>query len=144
MKPFASAEVAAKFAAYPPHVRAKLLALRELVFETAATADGVGEIEETLKWGEPAYATKNKNGSTLRMDWKHQHPNQYAMYFNCQTNLVETFRTIFPADFTFEGNRALVFSLEGEVPKDSLAICIAASFTYHLKKKGAKGAKGAR
>ncbi|PJI97391.1 uncharacterized protein DUF1801 [Acidovorax sp. 69] len=141
MKPFASAEVAAKFAAYPPNVRAKLLALRELVFETAATADGAGEIEETLKWGEPAYATKNKNGSTVRMDWKNQHPNQYAMYFNCQTDLVETFRTIFPTDFTFEGNRALVFSLEDKVPKDSLAMCIAASFTYHLKKKGAKGAR---
>lgn len=141
MKPFASADVAAKFAAYPPHVRAKLLALRELVFETAATADGAGEIEETLKWGEPAYATKNKNGSTVRMDWKHQHPNQYAMYFNCQTNLVETFRTICPTDFIFEGNRALVFSLKGEVPEDSLAMCIAAAFTYHLKKKGAKGAR---
>jgi len=141
MKPFASAEVAAKFAAYPPNVRAKLLALRELVFETAATADGAGEIEETLKWGEPAYATKNKNGSTVRMDWKNQHPNQYAMYFNCQTDLVETFRTIFPTDFKFEGNRALVFSLEDKVPKDSLAMCIAASFTYHLKKKGAKGAR---
>lgn len=122
MKPFASAEVAAKFAVYPPNVRAKLLALRDLVFETAATAEGVGEIEETLKWGEPAYATKNKNGSTVRMDWKHKHPNQYAMYFNCQTTLVETFRTIFPSDFTFEGNRALVFSLEDEVPKDSLAM----------------------
>jgi len=122
-------------------VRAKLLALRELVFDTAATADGAGEIEETLKWGEPAYATKNKNGSTVRMDWKNQHPNQYAMYFNCQTDLVETFRTIFPTDFTFEGNRALVFSLEDKVPKDSLAMCIAASFTYHLKKKGARGAR---
>lgn len=141
MTPFASAEVAAKFAAYPPNVRAKLLALRELVFETAATAEGVGDIEETLKWGEPAYATKSKSGSTVRMDWKHQHPQQYAMYFNCQTPLIETFRTIFPTDFKFEGNRALVFSLEDDVPKDCLAICIAASLTYHLKKKAAKGAR---
>ncbi|MBU1353925.1 MAG: DUF1801 domain-containing protein [Gammaproteobacteria bacterium] len=144
MTPFASATVAAKFAAYPPHVRAKLLALRELVFETAATAEGVGDIEESLKWGEPAYATKNKSGSTVRMDWKQQHPHQYAMYFNCQTTLIETFRTIFPTDFKFDGNRALVFSLEEEVPKIGLAMCIAASFTYHLKKKAAKAPKGSR
>ena len=30
------------------------------------------------------------------------------MYFNCQTNLVETFRTLCPNDFKFEGNRTLV------------------------------------
>ena len=111
-KPFASAEVAAKFDTYLPNVRRKLLALRELVFQTAAATEGVGELEESLKWGEPAYVTKNKSGSTVRMDWKKNDPNHYAMYFHCQTDLVETFRTVFPHDFKFEGNRALVFSLE--------------------------------
>lgn len=135
MKPFTSTTVAAKFDTYPPNVRWKLLALRELIFQIAAATNGVGEIEESLKWGEPAYATKNKSGSTLRIDWKQKDPLHYAMYFHCQTNLIETFRTIFPHDFTFEGNRALVFSLEGEIPKDTLAMCIAAALTYHLKKK---------
>ena len=135
MKPFASAEVAAKFDTYLPNVRRKLLALRELVFQTAAATEGVGELEESLKWGEPAYVTKNKSGSTVRMDWKKNDPNHYAMYFHCQTDLVETFRTVFPHDFKFEGNRALVFSLEDKVPQDSLATCIAASLTYHLRKR---------
>ncbi|MEQ1620817.1 MAG: DUF1801 domain-containing protein [Methylococcales bacterium] len=141
MKPFASAEVAAKFNAYPPHVRPKLLALREFIFQTASTVDGAGEIEESLKWGEPAYVTRNKSGSTIRIDWKQKEPNHYAMYFNCQTNLVETFRTLFPNDFNFEGNRALVFGLEDKIPKDSLAVCVAASLTYHLQKKRSAGAK---
>ena len=141
MKPFANAEVAAKFSAYPPNVRPKLLALRELVFQAAAAAEGVGEIEETLRWGEPAYVTRNKSGSTVRMDWKKKDPVHYAMYFNCQTNLVETFRTMFPNDFKFEGNRALVFSLEDKVPRDSLAMCVVASLTYHSKKRSAEGAK---
>lgn len=141
MKPFASAEVAAKFSAYPAHVRPKLLGLRELIFRTAASAEGVGEIEESLKWGEPAYATRNKSGSTVRIDWKSKTPNHYAMYFNCQTNLVETFRTLFPNEFVFEGNRALVFGLEDKLPKDSLAMCVVASLTYHLMKKSAAGAK---
>jgi hypothetical protein len=141
MKPFLNAEVAAKFDAYPPDVRPKLLALRELVFQVAATAQGVGEIEESLKWGEPAYATRNKSSSAVRMDWKKKDPDHYAMYFNCQTNLVESFRTLFPDDFRFEGNRALVFSLDDKVPQDSLAMCIAASLTYHLKKRGGKGVR---
>ncbi len=144
MKPFEIPEVAAKFDSYPPNVRRTLLALRELIFRTAAVTEGVGEIEESLKWGEPAYATKNRSGSTVRIDWKKNDPNHYAMYFHCQTNLVETFRTSFPHDFKFEGNRALVFSLEEKVPQDSLAMCIAASLTYHLKKRNAgRVARGA-
>ena len=134
MTPFNNPAVAAKFESYPQHVKLKLLALRELIFKTAAATNGVGEIEETLKWGEAAYVTKNKSGSTVRIDWKKKDPDHYAMYFHCQTNLVETFRTIFPHDFKFEGNRALVFSLNDEVRQDSLSMCIAASLTYHAKK----------
>jgi Domain of unknown function (DU1801) len=134
MAPFGSPAVAAKFDAYPPRVRRKMLALRALVFQTAARTAGVGAIEESLKWGEPAYATKNKLGSTVRMDWKSKHPERYAMYFHCQTNLVDTFRLLFPQEFRFEGNRAIVFALEDTVPRDALALCIAASLTYHLKR----------
>ena len=135
MRPFHSPEVAAKFDGYPPMARRRLLALRELVFRVAETTDGVGEIEEVLKWGQPAYVTKNKSGSTLRIDCKKADPNHCAMYFHCQTHLVESFRAMFPNDFKFEGNRALVFALADKVAKDALAICIAASLTYHLKKK---------
>lgn len=91
MKPFENASVAAKFEACPPVVRRRLLALRELVFRTASSNPGVGEIEETLKWGEPAYVTKSGAGSTVRIDWKAKTPEQYAMYFHCKTNLVESF-----------------------------------------------------
>ena len=134
-KPFANAAVAHAFAAYPPRMRPKLLALRELIFQTAAATKGVGDLEETLKWGEPAYlTTKSKSGSTVRIDWKKSHPSQYAMYFNCQTNLVETFKTLFPAEFKFEGNRAIVFLESEAIPADALAYCIAAALTYHRNK----------
>jgi len=133
VSPFKNTSVAAKFESYPPVVRRKLLALRELVFRTARSHPEVGELEETLKWGEPAYVTKNGAGSTVRMDWKAKAPNRYAVYFHCQTNLVESFRAMFPNDFKFEGNRAVVFEVEDRVPLDALGICIAASLTYHLK-----------
>ena len=134
-RPFASAAVARTFDAYPPAMRRKLLTLRALIFKTAAATDGVGEIEETLKWGEPAYVTsQSRSGSTIRIDWKRAQPARYAMYFHCQTNLVETFRTLFPRDFAFEGNRAIVFDSDAKVPADALSFCIAAALTYHRRK----------
>lgn len=129
------AHVAAVFGAYPPAIRSKLLALRELIFETAASTQGVGKLEETLKWGEPAYLTlESRSGSTVRIGWKKSKPTQYAIYFHCQTNLIETFRTLFPSEFKFEDNRAIVFEESDAVPTESLAFCIATALTYHRAK----------
>jgi len=132
MTPLSNAEVAKVFEAYPADVGHKLLTLRELIFRTASSTEGVGELEETLKWGEPAYLTsKSRSGSTIRIDWKKSRPSEYAMYFNCKTTLVETFKTLFPREFKFEGNRAIVFKASEAVPTDSLAFCVAAALTYH-------------
>lgn len=136
MTPFSDPAVEAHFKRYPATVRKKLLALRELIFDVAAETEGVGQLQETLKWGEPAYLTsQSKSGSTVRMDWKAKSPSQYAVYFNCNTGLVDTFRTIFPNDFKFEGRRAIVFDIADHVPKDALAVCLSASLTHHVTKK---------
>jgi hypothetical protein len=135
MKSIKNVGVARIFAQYPPIIRRKLFALRQLILDTATKTEGVGAIEETLKWGEPAYLTsESKSGSTIRIDWKKANPSQYAMYFHCQTNLVETFRTLFPNDFKFEGNRSIVFGENDIVPVDALEFCIAAALTYHRNK----------
>ena len=137
MRPFADPLVAKAFDACPDDMRRKLLALRELIFRTAAATAGAGVIEETLRWGEPAYLTSQTgSGSTIRIAWKKARPAEYAMYFNCQTTLVETFRTLFPTEFSYQGNRAIVFNASGPVAKDALAFCIAAALTYHRKKAG--------
>lgn len=136
MKPFQSPTVTQAFDAYPPVIRRKLLELRELIFHTAASTPGVGELEETLRWGEPAYlTTQSKSGSTVRIGWKEARPAEYAMYFNCQTNLVDTFKSLFPNDFQFEGNRAIVFQASQTVDTDALAFCVAAALTYHRQGK---------
>lgn len=136
LTPFGSAAVAQAFQAFPPPVRGKLLALRELIFDTAAGTPGVGRLDETLKWGEPAYVTAHSgSGSTIRVGWKKAEPTRYAMYFLCQTNLVETFRTLFPREFRFEGRRAIVFELADSVPTDAMAFCIAVALTYRLKRR---------
>lgn len=138
MTPFENPSVAAKFDSYPKAARRDLMALRELIFEVAKTTPRVGAIEETLKWGEPAYVTVNGSGSTVRMDWKPKSPGEYGLYFNCNTDLVQTFRALFPKDFRFEGNRALIFAVGGRMPRASLKLCLAASLTYHAEKKAAR------
>ena len=60
--------VAKVFENYPKAVRSKLLFLRQLIFETAERTQGVGELEETLKWNQPSYLTpETKSGSTIRI-----------------------------------------------------------------------------
>ncbi len=134
--PLHNPQVAAHFAAYPASVKKKMLSLRELIFDVAAQSPAIGELEETLKWGEPAYLTaQSKSGSTVRIDWKPKAPEQLAVYFNCNTNLVESFKSLLPKDFEFEGQRALLMKLSEPLPKKELSYCIAASLTYHLHKK---------
>lgn len=130
-----NAPVEEVFLAYPPAIRAKLYALRKLILKTAARTDGVGPLTETLKWGEPAYLTEQpRTGSTIRIGWKASRPTHYAMYFNCQTTLVDTCRTLFP-ELAFEGNRAVLFDAARKLPVDAASRCIELALTYHLAKR---------
>jgi Domain of unknown function (DU1801) len=133
--PAMSADVAAIFAAYPAAVRAKLKAVRRLIFDIAKTTDGVAPLQETLKWGEPAYLPATpKIGSTIRLGWKRSAPDHCAVFFHCQTTLIGTFRTLFADEFAFEGNRALLLRLSAPLPKQQLAACVAMALTYHRDK----------
>ena len=85
-----SPEVEEVFENYPEIAKEKMRNLRNLILATASEVAGLTHLEETLKWGEPSYVTKT--GSTLRIDWKPRSPEQYAMYFNCNSMLVETNR----------------------------------------------------
>ncbi len=132
---FDNLDVVAVFNTYDEGVREKLLGLRQLIFATAAETKGVGELEETLKWGQPSYLTRApKSGSTIRIDAKKSVPGQYVMYFHCQTTLVETFRQIYPLELAYEGNRAIVFNVNEKVAEKPLQHCIALALTYHLNK----------
>lgn len=135
-KKFQSKKVQEKFDSYPKSIKPSLLYLRELIFKTASQTPGVGDIEETLKWGEPSYITsQTHSGSTVRVDWKKDTPEHYYMYFNCKTTLVDTFKEIYGTLFTYGGNRSLIFHKDDELPLNELSDCIAMALTYHLSKK---------
>jgi hypothetical protein len=132
---FAEPAVDAAFSAYPAPVKARLLALRRLILDTADTTEGVGALEETLKWGQPSYlTTESRSGSTIRIDQVKTEAGRYAVYFHCQTDLVETFRELYP-ELRYGGNRSILLDAGDRLPEASLRHCIALALTYHLRKR---------
>lgn len=123
------------FEKFAPTHRATLQALRDLIFETAKSDARIGDVEEALRWGEPAYLTsRTKSGTTIRLGVE-KVSGLPAMFFNCNTTLVEEFRQQFDAALQYSKNRAvLVQETEGETG-NALRICIASALTYHLRKK---------
>ena len=134
-KPFENADVEAVFRAYPAVLREKLLLLRQLIFETASATDGVGALEETLKWGQPSYlTTQTGSGTTIRIDRVKSGPARYALYVHCQTNLIAVFRELYPEEFTFDGARSIVFDCADAIAEQALRHCVALALTYHRAK----------
>jgi hypothetical protein len=135
-----AAAVVAVLDAYPAPVRAKLLALRKLILDTARRTGGVGPLEEALKWGQVSYlTTESKSGSTIRIDRMKSAENQIAVFFHCQTNLVETFRELYP-ELRYSGNRAILLDAAKALPDAELRHCVALALTYHLaRRKGGRG-----
>jgi hypothetical protein len=129
--------VEAVFSTYPAPVKARLLALRRLIFDIADTTEGVGVLEEKLKWGQPSYlTTESKSGSTVRIDQVKAEAGRYAVYFHCQTDLVETFRELYP-DLRYDGNRCIILDAGEKPPEKALRHCIALALTYHARKRKA-------
>lgn len=137
---FDDARVGAVFAAYPAGVRDRLLALRALIFATAAETAGVGPLVETLKWGQPSYLTAaTGSGSTIRIDQVKGDPGRYALYVNCRTTLVDSFRALYPDAMAYAGSREASLRVDAPVPVAELRHCIALALTYHRGGKRTAG-----
>lgn len=121
------AEVKEKFDSYPMHITPFILQLRELIF-TIANDLNLGEVDEALKWGEPSYQVKG--GSPVRIDWKPDSPDQYFLFFHCQTKLVDTFRELYSDVLKFQGNRAIVLHTDKNLPTKIIRHCIELAMKY--------------
>ncbi len=110
--------------------------LRELIFDTASKLCNVGPLEETLKWGQPSYLTKqSKSGTTIRIDQDRSKPIQYGMYVHCQTSLLATYREYYSDILRFDGNRYIEFDVENDPPEEAMRHCIQLALTYHRSKR---------
>jgi hypothetical protein len=135
------AAVDAVFDTCPGPIKTKLKALRRLILDTAKATKGVGRIEEALKWGQPSYLTaETGSGSTIRIDRVKSAANQVAVFFHCQTDLVDTFRELYPK-LSYSGNRAILLDARAKLPEAELRHCVALALTYHLRKRKPAPAK---
>lgn len=120
-----------RFDEYPITARVRLEQIRNLIF-CLAEERLLGEVEESLKWGEPSYRVKT--GSPIRMDWKPTSPEQYLLLFHCQTQLIETFRELYGEVLEFQGNRAIVFNISQPIPEITVKHCLELALTYKQRK----------
>lgn len=126
--------VAAAFAKFAPKQRTTLLSLRDIILETAAANPAIGALDESLKWGEPAYRpVGNRIGTTLRLGVSPKSPGAGAIFVNCKTTLLAAFRDIYPDAFGFEGERALILAAERDIATEAVRHCVTLALTYHLK-----------
>jgi hypothetical protein len=129
---FQSGTVEQAYGEFPIHLRNKLLNLRELIFDIAAQNVKIGDIEETLKWGQPSYVPKSKCGSPIRLGIEKKTKNQYGLYVHCSTTLIETYKHIYPDTFNYGGNRSILIKLHDRFDENALRHCINIALTYHL------------
>lgn len=128
------ANVSPAFQLFPPEHRNTLLEIRELIFEVASTDPRIGDLLEELRWGEPAYITaRKKTGSTIRLGIE-KASGVPALFYICNTNLVEDFRNQFGELLTYSKNRAVLIDRNDSQHKSALGMCIASALTYHLRK----------
>ena len=125
-------DVAAVLDAYPAPLRERLMGLRALIAETAAATDGVGPLEETLKWGEVSYLTSaSGSGTTVRIG-RDKRSGKPAIFVNCKTDLLNRYRALYPDGFGYDGDRGVIL---GEAPDEAaLKHMIALALTYHARK----------
>lgn len=136
-----NADFDAVLAAAPKAVKPALTRIRTLVHEVAADIAATGGVVETLKWGQMSFLpARPRVGTTVRMGVASADPPLLALYFHCQTTLVETFREIYADAFGFEGNRALLVDLSKPFPDSELRHCIAMALSYHATKRAANKA----
>lgn len=130
-----------KFVHYPKQAQQQLEYVRELIL-AIAVEHSLGDVEETLKWGEASFSVKG--GSPIRIDWKAKQPGAIQVFFHCQTRLVATFREIYRDAFVYEGNRAVVIPLATDIELTPLRHCLLLALKYqslkHLPLLGAQPA----
>jgi len=131
LHPFGNVTVARAFAAFPDEAQKTAFALRDLIFDVAGQTPQAGPIEETLRWGQPAYLTpQTKSGSTLRIGL--MKTGEVAIFAHCATTIISTYAATFPDMDRIEGNRAVVFPRVDDIVPERLRLLIRHGLTYHL------------
>lgn len=132
LPPICDPQVKVLFDSFPDDVRPHLLALRQLIFQTAASTEGCGHLTEAIKWGQPSYQTEHpKTGTPIRLGIPKSGTGRYTLYVHCQTTLWEAIQFHYQNEFVFEGTRALILRSDKTYSASMLRHCIAMALMYH-------------
>ncbi len=134
--PFANVQLQAAFDLPDPAAREGLLQLREMIFDTALARPDISDIEESLRWGQPAYLTpKTKAGTTIRLGVPKTA--RFALFVHCQSRLIPEYLAAYPMWDRLDGTRAVLFDHAAEIDPLRHGWLIEQALTYRLRKKTA-------
>lgn len=109
--------------------------LRAVFLATAETAQ-IGPLDETLKWGQPAWRPrKPRTGATLRMTWMPSEPDHLVILVDCKTDLAVRMRTLYPNLGINDGQRRIALCLHRPHSEEPLRHLAAMTFCYHLDRR---------
>ncbi len=112
----------------------RLQSLRTLFHDVAEAAE-IGPLDESLKWGQPAWRPRRpRTGSTLRLNWSPDDPDHITAFVDCKTDLAAQMQLRFPDLPGNDGRRALRFDLTS-TNSDALWQLAFLTFTYHRVKQ---------
>jgi hypothetical protein len=125
------------FDAYPKPVKAKLLALRRLILDTAKATQGVGELEEPSNGAaELSHGREQeRQHGSYRPGESRGRPDRGLFSLPDQSG--RDVRELYP-ELNYSGNRAILLDAADGLPDAELRYCVGLALTYHLGKRKAK------
>ena len=104
------------------------------IFHDVAGAAGIGDLDESLKWGQPSWRPiKPRTGSTLRVSWDSGDPDHLPLFVDCKTDLASRMQSLYPDLPQNDGRRRLAVDLTQPLPEQAIAHLAQMTFCYHLK-----------
>lgn len=128
-RPFACDRIAAAFDLPDARARAGLLALRDLILETAKTLPDIGPVEEALRWGQPSYISRE--GTPLRLGVPKSA--RFGLFVHCQSRVIPNYLERYPAWDRIEGTRAVLFDRPDQIEPLRHGWLIRHALTYKVK-----------
>ena len=117
-----------KFQSWPAPVAQTALAIRTHLMQAAQDLD-IQNLEESLKWGEPAWRPR-KGGTTLRLSWK-PGSDEIGLFVDCKTDLNARMMSDYPDAFRYHPPRAMYHSVADEdLPVAALTHLARITFRY--------------
>ena len=126
--------VQTRIAQWPPAAQQAFETLRGICHNTA-THHQLGPLEESLKWGQPAWRpVKPNTGSTLRVMWEETTPDLLNLYVGCKTDLAARMREIYPDLPQNDDRRHIALRLSDPLPVEALSHLASMTLAYHQSK----------